>query len=506
MKVKISKNPNKNVLDYLREHNIHISALCGGKGTCGKCRVRVNQELCPPDEQEQKVLGDTMISQGYRLACKIQCEEDFEIELDQEQETFRVVSVYDEEDYTQKTMIHSPNADYGIAMDIGTTTLVMELIDLATKETVDRYTALNSGRRYGADVIARIDYVNKNGGIELQALMKQDLLQGIQIVCNRNNLSIEAIKRIIIAGNTTMLHLLTGADCSGLGVYPFTAEFLDQKRISLQKLLGLGKLCGEAILLPGLSTYVGADIVSGILKCQMHRKESVQILIDIGTNGEMVIGNNEKLLSLATAAGPAFEGGNIRCGTGSIEGAISSAYYKEGLFELGTIGEKPPVGICGSGLIDLVAECLNHELIDETGLIEGDLDELSISRQGNIVLTQKDIRQFQLAKSAIRAGLEILMKHYGVTSEQVETVYLAGGFGKFIDLEHALEIGLLPRGFKNKIKRVGNVALGGAREYLIDKSLDQEIELIKDISQNLNLANSPEFNTYFVEHMLFEEA
>lgn len=509
MKVKIQEQASKNVLEYLREHHIPIGAPCGGRGTCGKCKVKINTQIVPITDAERHLLGEQQIQEGYRLACKIPCQEALEVEILEEETGFYVVTDYEESDTSSQpkgTLLEK--SSYGVAIDIGTTTLAFELVDLTTGETKKVYTSLNSGRRYGADVISRIDYATQHGTEALQTVMQEDLIKGITSLCQEQQLAIEAIAHTVIVGNTTMLHILMGASCKGLGVYPFTAEFLDKVECPLGDLLDNQAFKGHATLLPGISTYVGADLVSGILKCRMHEKKEITLLIDIGTNGEMIIGNQQKLLGVATAAGPAFEGGNMRCGTGSVVGAICTATYRSNHFEFETIGKATAIGICGSGLIDLIGESLKNGLIDETGLIEEDEEWITVTDDNQIVLTQQDIRHFQLAKSAIRSGIEILMKNYGVTAEAIETVYLAGGFGKFINLENAFTIGLLPRSFENKIKRVGNSALGGAKKYLrenVNGNGDAPLAVVKAISQDLNLANDPVFNDYFINNMLFEE-
>ena len=509
MKVSIPKTSNQSVLAYLREEGIFVNAPCGGKGKCGKCKVKVIEAGNQLNKQcEVRLTQDK--EERYQLACKLSCVEGMMIEVEPQKEGFEVVTDFmtfekkaQVEDLSQETRLPS----YSIAVDIGTTTVAFALVDTGKgKQIIDTYTMLNSGKTCGADVISRIDYVNTKGGRLLQELMQHDLNEGITGLCEKNDLSLSEIKRVVIAGNTTMLHLLTGASCEHLGVYPFTPEFIDEKHLRLAELLENDTYQAEAILLPGISTYVGADIVSGIMQCKMHQSEAVSLLIDIGTNGEMVVGNKHKLLGLATAAGPAFEGGNISCGTGSVPGAICKVSADEsGEVIVETIGQEAPIGICGSGLIDAVAEALKKEWIDETGMIEWDEAYIPLLKENKeITLTQKDIRQFQLAKAAIRAGIEILTESYGITHSQIENIYLAGGFGKFINIDHAIVIGLLPRCYRKKIKRIGNASLGGAIEYL-SKTHEEDLKHIKQIARELNLANEPKFNDYFIEYMLFEE-
>lgn len=489
MLIKIEKSDGK-ILDALRKKDVYINAPCNGRKTCGKCKIKLIDTITTPTDAEKKAIDENQLAQGIRLACEVECDRDYIIEIEDitEKESFNIISTYETFDVDEELII---TEGLGVGIDIGTTTIALELFDLSTGKLLKTHTLLNSQRAYGSDVISRIDYANKGGLEILNKNIITDLKQALKTILN----PIETVK-IVIAGNTTMLHLLSKADCSGLGIYPFTASFLDVQKGDLTKLLDIE---GNYTLLAGISTYVGADILSGIMYTDMHKNDKICILIDIGTNGEMAIGNKNSILTLATAAGPAFEGGNISCGIGSISGAICKV-SKDG--KVNTIDDTAPIGICGSGLIDAVAVALANEELDETGFIDNDNEKISIT--DTICLTQKDIREFQLAKSAIRAGIEVLLIKYGVQAKNVDKVYLAGGFGKFINLDNAFSIGLLPNDFMGKIQRVGNASLGGVRKFLLYKEMMAQVNQIKSISKDLNLAHDPIFNELFMEHMLFE--
>lgn len=476
------------LLDALRKTTIYTNAPCNGRGVCGKCKIKITENVPPATAIETKFFSADEIASGIRLACAVTAPGTYIVELEDaiEKDSFSILSSYEVFEEVAELCYAE---GFGVGIDIGTTTIAIELFDLATGELLRTHTFLNTQRSYGSDVISRIDYANKGGMDDLNAKIISSLKEGLATILGNAVLS-----KAIIAGNTTMLHLLTKADCSGLGIYPFTANFLDMKVGDLSQLLALS---GEYTLLAGISTYVGADILSGILHTNMHKNDAICILIDIGTNGEMAIGNKHNILTLATAAGPAFEGGNISCGVGSIAGAICQV-ASDG--HIKTIGDAKAVGICGSGLIDAIAVALANETLDETGSIETEVIHIA----EDIYLTQKDIREFQLAKSAIRAGIEVLLVKYGVAASEIDHVYLAGGFGKFINLDNAISIGLLPNDFADKIQKVGNTSLGGVRKFLLYKDIKDEVQQIKSIAKDLNLAHDPLFNELFMEHMLFE--
>ncbi len=454
----INISPNQTILEYLRERKIFVDAPCNGRGTCGKCHV-LNVET-----------NETI------LACQTLCTSQMQIEIPAAK--MKVVN------YLLTDEISTNFEGYGVAIDIGTTTIAMVLVK--DGNVVQKYTAMNSGRMYGADVISRIDFATKNGTTVLHECLIDDLIKGLSYF------NIADIKHIVVTGNTTMLHILENESCASLGVLPFTPKFLDKKTY-FHKIFN-----AHITLLPGLSTYVGADIMGGVMALEMGNSSKTNLLIDIGTNGEMVIGNKDGFIGLATAAGPAFEGSCISCGTGSVDGAIFKFSLENNQLVYQTIGDAPAIGCCGSALVDLVAIALQLELIDETGALES----TDIVITDNLRLTQADIRQIQLAKSAIRSGIELIIESFNITPAEIDTVFIAGGFGTYINVEHACQIGLFPQSFMNKIQLVGNTALAGAFKFLCTQ-IDATADIAK--SQELNLGSMKKFNDYFVEYMLFEE-
>ena len=344
---------------------------------------------------------------------------------------------------------------------------------------------------------------------ELRECIQKDLLSGIQAVVAKTGIEKEQIQKLAIAGNTTMGHLLLGYSCETLGIFPFTPVNINTIVLPFEEVLESDYLKIPVILLPGISTYVGADIAAGLLACDYDRAEKPSLLIDLGTNGEMAIGNKDKILVSSTAAGPAFEGGNISCGVGSIAGAICNIEGVGDQLTFKTIGDKPPVGICGTGVIEIVSELVKAGLVDETGLLDEEYFEtgyqIAEDNAGNkINFTQRDVREIQLAKAAVRAGIEILVRRYGVGYEEIDTVYLAGGFGYKINIGKAIEVGLLPKELEGKIKAIGNSSLGGAVKYLTQNNTPDRMKHIIETSDEINLSNDKDFNDLYVEYMYFE--
>ena len=396
-------------------------------------------------------------------------------------------------------------------MDIGTTTLAMVLVGLESGSTHRSYSAVNRQRAYGADVISRIQASNEGKGPELTASIRQDLKKGIEELIREEGIWPEAVKKITIAGNTTMGHLLMGYSCKNLGVYPFRPVNIDVITGSFEEILGAGEGCPDCpvTLLPGISTYVGGDILSGLLSCGFDDSPEFCVLVDLGTNGEMAAGNRDRILVTSTAAGPAFEGGNISWGMGSVAGAICNVEITQGMASVKTIGGKPPMGLCGTGVIETAAELVRCGCVDETGrLDEAYFKEgfpLAKAPDGkDIVFTQKDVREIQLAKSAVRAGLETLLKRLDVPAEQIGKVYLAGGFGFHMNQEKAVEIGLLPKRFADRLKTVGNSSLAGAIRYLLDPDAPEKAERIRKAAREVELSSDSDFNEFYMEYMYFE--
>ena len=544
------KNRQDNLMQLLQDNNIYLSNSCHGNGTCGKCKVRIKNFNLAITEREEKILSKYELEQGIRLACKIRIEDVLKIDahneviveiLETQEESIVVesVDVKGNIDRINKSEAVGrfkrdiyPNKDtYFIAIDIGTTTIAMALVDSLTGDVCETYTSINHQRRYGSDVISRVVAANEGKGQELKQIIEEDLWSGIYYFMNKlddfeNPIDDERryLSGIVIAGNTTMMHLLMGYSCESLGKAPFISEHLEEKIVSLKECLGYGKRKVPqwihnvpTILLPGISVFVGSDIFAGLLVCQGFKSEEVSLFLDLGTNGEMVLGNKNRMLSASVAAGPAFEGGNIACGIASVPGSINKVKIKNKKAVVGTINKQmPPLGVCGSGLISLIAQLIREKIINVHGNLCfpfcKDGFPLWIFETGEkIALYQEDVRQFQMAKSAIRSGIEIMMNEYNCQKHEIKYVYLAGGFGNALSKEDVVVTGMLPEEWLEKIEMVGNTALLGAIEsgklmFSKNKSESHYGELIKDVLGKMNtisLVNNEEFQRLYIDNMEF---
>lgn len=515
--VVIKGRKDQTIMEILKSEGIFLSAVCAGRGTCGKCRIRVIKGDVNSSLEDRKFFSEAELAQGFRLACRAYAEGDCTITLDcGQEEGFEILSDYSadgnrDEEAANKAAPISKQKRYGIAVDIGTTTIAMQLLDLENGETPKTYTAMNRQRAYGADVISRIEASNNGKSMELQQSIQEDLAAGITELTENGAVIPE---KIVIGANTTMVHLLMGYSCETLGVFPFTPVNLDTIHTTLGQLLGgrAGTIDKEIEIeiYAGISTYVGGDITAGLYALDFQRRDKVSVLIDLGTNGEMAVGNKDKIYVASTAAGPAFEGGNITCGTGSIPGAVCGIEIQDGKAKIQTIQNKPISGICGTGVVEITYELLKEGVIDDTGLFDGECFEegyyLGKDAAGRpIGFYQKDVREIQLAKSAVRAGLETLLLRYGIKYKDIDSVYIAGGFGYQLDIQKAVGIGLLPKECEAKIEAVGNSCLQGARARLMNAEAEKGIADIRKAAEEIRLSNDKDFNEYYMDYMFFEE-
>lgn len=532
----------ENILNILKKNDIYVSAYCNGRGSCGKCGIIVESGQLEITAEDRKFFDEAQLKSGYRLSCKAVPTEDVTIRMiSSEEDDFEVLSSHGAKtsdarrgytdganggnrnqnnindtnavsDVCQEDMPASTGAHavYGIAVDIGTTTISMDLINLATGISIADDNRINRQRAFGADVISRIQ-ASVNGDKEaLRKSIIKDLTTGFEHLVSESGIAPSQVEKIVIGANTTMCHLLLGYDCDTLGVFPFEPVNIKTVRKSFEEVFDSTFLGAQVIVLPGISTYVGADIAAGLLACDFDRSDQQVMLIDLGTNGEMAISTEDGFLCTSTAAGPAFEGGNISCGTGSIKGAICAVKIHEpDNIEYKTIADGAPVGICGTGVLDITAELVACEMVDETGLLDDDYFDdgvkIATSKTGeDIVFTQKDVREIQLAKAAVRAGIEVLVKRSHKTFEDVGRVYLAGGFGFRLNIEKAVSIGLLPEAFADKICIVGNSCLKGASMCVMDENNIARIEAMIAKCQEISLGSDVDFNNAYMESMYFE--
>ncbi len=406
-----------------------------------------------------------------------------------------------------------PKADgegYALAIDIGTTTVVAYLCDMKDSKIITTVSRINAQVPFGLDVISRIKYcMDHDDGLEAQHEAVASQLNAFLDIAEKAGYGRTDITRVVIAGNTTMEHLFTKEDPTGMGVIPFAPASLFGRHYAPQQ-LGIN-LDTDIYIAPCVSAFVGGDITAAVLASGMHEKEGLSLLIDIGTNGEIVLGGKDGFFTTSTAAGPAFEGAQIQFGSGGVAGAINKVYPLQGKIAYDTINDEPAMGICGSGLIDAVAVMLDTGVLDETGRIvkehplysEYKGEPAFAIEEGKIYITQKDIRMLQPAKSAIAAGVRTLLKQAGKTVDDIQTVYLAGGFGNYMDRESALKIGLLPPLPLERIVPIGNAAGTGALLAALRKDNIEQIMRIRDMCTAVDLATDAYFMEQYVEHMYF---
>jgi len=458
-----------------------ISAPCGGRGRCGKCRVRL---------LEGQVSGDTPDANGAVHACAAVPLSDIAIACTASGELSAAGIL---------PAARERHARAGIALDIGTTTVSARLVDLDTMSAIDTISELNDQRPFGADVISRIGAA-KNGKTEaLFSLINRQTERFINSF--KEKWDIPKIEKLAVAGNTTMQHLFLNVNPSGMGELPFTPVFLEGKILSGE---ALSLSVEGVIVLPSISAFVGADISAGLTVLDILNIQGSSFFIDIGTNGEMALCKDGTIYCCSTAAGPAFEGAEISCGVGGIKGAISGVKFAEGKtagLSLTTIGNVPPVGICGSGLVDAVAVMLKQGAIDETGYMTAPKNEFYLA--DGVSITGRDIRQFQLAKSAILSGIKILCKSGGLRPSEVKNVFVAGGFGFYINKQNAVNSGIFPGEFLGPLSVCGNLSLQGAEECLCSKDFLKRCEKIISQCTVIDLAEDPSFTDEFTENMLF---
>lgn len=540
MKKTFQEEQQKNLLEMLQEKNEYISAPCNGNGICGKCIVRYKRGATEPTRRDREVFSEKQLEDGYRLACQSHPVGAYEVELPESEETIEVLSEWEKqqktdteeltEAYTQTpaeaktsggiqdketaegTAEKTENALYGICIDIGTTTLAALLVNLETEADCQTAVSVNHQRAYGSDVLSRISASNSGKKWEIQRCIRQDLQKLIRELLQKEKITEQQIQRIVIAGNTTMCHLLRGFSCETLGVAPFLPVDLSWMEGSAADFLGMKELETKVVILPGISAFVGADIMAGIAKMNMHRSEGYHLLLDIGTNGEMVLGNCRHMYVTSTSAGPAFEGGNISCGMASIPGVISHVFMEEtGKTGFQVIGEadgenkkkQQAIGICGTGMIDLVYELRKHQMIDEHGTYSDLYFDTGYELAGKVKFTQYDIREIQMAKAAIRAGVDILVKKAGIAFDEVDDCYLAGGFGTKIDITKAAGIGLIPKELEMKTIPAGNTVLAGTKEVLLGRISKDELEKIQTMADVINLAEENDFEELYLSYMDF---
>ncbi|MBJ6726236.1 ASKHA domain-containing protein [Geomesophilobacter sediminis] len=538
------------LLEAARHLGIPLEAPCSGAATCGKCAVQLEpgslsnvaggglHRLSPGDEARGMVLsctaavtGDVAVRDLPRPASASLKVLDRGVGSAVELDPF-LSKVYDAENRLTRIRAGADEVGvepgdtrqkfYGVVVDIGTTTLAVSLTDLGTGAEIASAGTLNPQSRHAQDVLSRIRLASRPEGLqEMHVILIEAIAGLICQLAGEAKVDPAAVYEVVFSGNTGMLHLAVAENPASLGKYPFLPVVRGNEYRSAHRLNLPVAPCAPVYLPPVISGYVGADITCGIVATGLHRDPGVTLLIDIGTNGEMVIGCRGRLYATSTAAGPAFEGMNISCGMRASAGAVEAVTIDaSGGVALTTVAGAEPVGICGSGLIDLVALLVSCGIIGANGRLLEPADlpsgltarleqtegKTSFRLTERVHLTQKDVRQVQLAKGAVRAGIELLLQSLDIEAQEVGRVLIAGSFGYHLRAESLLVIGLLPHEFAGKVEFVGNTAKSGGEALLKSRAAREEIAEVVCGIEVVELANHADFDRCFVESLKFPSA
>lgn len=468
---------------------------CGGKGRCGKCRVRASGMLSDASDEEREVLGDDAIRAGLRLACSARVEGDADVWVGG-----GLSEKILEDGVMPRIRIRPVFSGYGAAVDIGTTTLAGRLYDRDGR-LVEREVSVNPQRSFGADVMTRIDRSMKGGRAELAACIRNAVDGLLGRMAGRAEVPKEQLDAVVLTGNTTMLYLFAErpADCLAFAPYEADERF---GRYAEGGEAGLPSFPKAAVYFTRcISAFVGADTTCALLAGAIREGAAPALLADIGTNGEMALWDGEQLRCCSAPAGPVFEGAEISCGMPARPGAIDRVFLQDRRVVCRVIGDEKAQGICGSGLIDAVSVLRDLGVIDATGHME----EAAFSLTPEVSLSQKDIRNVQMAKSAVLSGIRTLLESALIRPEDVKRFAVAGGFGRFLDPRSAARIGLFPEKLAEKTEVLGNAALSGASMILLDRARMEDARRIADAARTVTLAGSETFAAYYMDGMYFPD-
>lgn len=574
------KKSNKTVLELLKDGEIIAECPCRGLGTCGKCKIKIiDGAVTPITYEEKKFLSSTELSDGVRLACQCKIIDNTKIDIlfqassdikiltegvipnsninppikkinfDLTKETlckFNSINSYFQHSigitstvsldilkklpsilnvgHGEAVIYNDEILDidisisnvYGMAIDIGTTTVACSLVNLLTFEEIDSSSFINPQKEFGLDVLSRIHYAsdNKDGISNLQLCIVKELNHNIEALCNKNNLNISSIYEIVVAANSTMVHCLLDIPIDNLGKSPYISVLTENISIYASDIGIKINPKGKIYCIPAVSTYIGGDIVAGILASRLYLESENTLFIDIGTNGEIVLSSKGNLVSCSCAAGPALEGMNISCGMRADTGAIESLKIVDNNVYINTIGNTEPIGLCGSGILESISELLKNDILGINGRLktnsplvyetDGKRKVFLYENKDKIYVTQNDIRQVQLAKGAILSGFLTLLNYKNITMDNLDKVIIAGQFGKHLSPESLTGVGIIPVNLKDRIKYIGNSSRVGAFICLL--SMDER-KTAESISRNVDyveLSNIEKYYQTFTKALFFK--
>lgn len=583
----------KSLLSLAQEAGISLSAVCGGAGVCGACKVVcVTGELSAVQVEERETYSEAELAQGWRLACMAYPQGDVKIEIPPEsmtttqrlqiEGTLREISLSPtvslekfslaapglddlradwerfisalqldpqqcqsvalpvlaqfsvrmrelgwkgaaafDQDQQVIGFLSEDQACYGVAVDIGTTKMAAFLVDLETGKTTAKLAAMNPQIRYGEDVVSRIAYANE--GPDQRKKLQTCLVVGInkltENLCELAGGEYVQIVDYVVVGNTAIHHLFTGLPVNQLGQAPYVAAVRQALRFPAREVGLLGAPGANIYMPPNIAGYVGADHVAMLLASEINGQQDVALALDIGTNTEISLSKGGRMVSCSCASGPAFEGAHIHAGMRAVPGAIERARFYNQDWHVSTIEDEPPIGLCGSGILDVVAELLESGQMDKTGRFTQDAARRVPHAKGDaivlvpgdksgtgkdILVTRSDIREIQLAKAAIRAGVEALLRATATSSEEIDRFVVAGAFGTYLNLESAVKINLFPTLPRDRFHQVGNAAGAGAQEMLISRGSRLEAEAILKNMDYIELTTDPGFMESYMNAMGFD--
>ncbi len=506
--ISINKDTLYCVLDFLNDKGFSITAPCGSSGICGKCKVILKKGKLKKISDGSLVSGEvTVKSCQYALTDGTDCEIEIPHQLDKKDSSSRnhLTGAVFEFVLKNVKLSHISNK-FGIAIDIGTTNISVLLANLADGKILAVKNIINSQIAFASDVISRINLClkDKDAVAKLQrCVIEKSILPAIDYILKDNNILPDDIERIAISGNTTMLHLLCGKTPSSIGTYPFKPLFLEAITTTFDKLTAKFEdnpsIKAKTILLPGISAFVGSDILSGIYALDMHETRQNEILLDIGTNGEIALKTQTRILTTSTAAGPVFEGFGLECGVTAIDGAINEITFDAEKPIIKTVNNSAPIGICGSGYISFIANAKKAGLIDSLGKFNG-VKEI-VLQNSSISISESDISKILQAKSAIASGIQILLNNANITESEIDKLYLAGSFGTNLKKDYVINSGLLKNFHPSQIECVGNTSLAGAYKYIVSLTQLSELENISQNSISVNLNEDPAFCDIYVDNL-----
>lgn len=496
----LSVEPGSRLQDILFAEGVEFP--CGGRGRCRGCRVKVLKGTLPVTPEDAALLARADLAQGWRLACRAVAQSDLTLEMAQ----WEPAILGDDTPFT-----FVPGKGLSAVIDLGTTTLVGQLVDLCNGQVLSVRTALNGQAQHGADIMSRIDFAMRGGQNELQSLIREQIRGMLRELLTSAAERARELEHLVIVGNSVMHHLFCGISVEPLSHVPFEPADTGLHEFSFESLgwtrdsgnAGLALVHPQAVVrfLPCLGGFVGSDILAGILATGLHESETLIGLVDLGTNGEIVIGNSKRMLCASTAAGPAFEGARISMGMRATTGAISQVSVDQDQLRCHVLGNSPARGICGSGLVDAVAAGLDLGRITDSGRFVG---EKKLALTETVAVNQRDVRELQLAKGAIAAGIRILLQQWGAEPSELKRLYLAGAFGNYINRGSARRIGLL-RFPSDRVEPAGNTALRGAKMSLFELDKAGSYDVLRAKVRHVPLHEDAGFQDLFVEELAFSE-